>query len=394
MKLWIDNTGLHSAGVCLEGRASLEHNYDVRGLLQLATLVIYGNQVSLNGFENRIIADRSREIVGQLQDIGITEDIISISPITEIEYALACKTTAEWIAPELFEGFNPHEFQLLGGGPPDLPRGFRDRQVKSLALANEPEGSIKLQEVEENALSDKAIGAVEYMLASSSALREAVARVMATHPNWSDTHSYQLNIFLRYHLNNALGDQNFSKYAPAIPRAELVNQRSQYIIEALGNTLDKTVADLRGEPLGVPSTLAALLQRSKGEPRAVLKVAREFREHSKPLRDVLGTLSAKYPDDTPESRFEIQRQIKELGRQLRRDVGLETSSTLRDALEIRLIVGIPVPVVSAKAIVEWVHARMQSRRIAVLTELVKASAYSDLSTTLYEKLRDSSSRNI
>src|SRR5687767_3948433 len=108
MKLWIDNTGLHSAGVCLEGRASLEHNYDVRGLLQLATLVIYGNKVSFNGFENRIIANRSREIVEQLQAIGITEDIVSINPVTEIEYALACKTTAESIAPELFEGFNPH----------------------------------------------------------------------------------------------------------------------------------------------------------------------------------------------------------------------------------------------------------------------------------------------
>lgn len=390
MKLWIDNTGLHSAGVCLEGRANLEHDYDVRGLLQLATLVVYGNEVSLNGFENKLIASRSREIVEQLQAIGITEDIVSINPVTEIEYALACKTTAESIAPELFEGFNPNEFQLIGGGPPDLPRGFRDRQVRCLALANEPEGSTKLQEVEESALSDKAIGAVEYMLACSPALREAVARIMVTYPNWSDTHSYQLNIFLRYHLNNALGDQYFSKYAPAIPRAELVSQRSQYIIETLGNTLDKTVADLRGEPLGVPSILAALLQRSKGEPRAVLKVAREFRERSKPLRDALGTLAEKYSDDTPESRFEIQRQMKEMGQQLRRDVGLETSSTLRDALEIRLIIGIPVPVVSAKEIVKWVHAKMQSRRIAVLTELVKASAYSDLSTTLYEKLRDRS----
>lgn len=392
MKLWIDNTGLHSAGVCLEGRASLEHDYDVRGLLQLATLVVYGNEVSLNGFENKLIANRSLEIVEQLQAIGITEDILSINPVTEMEYALACKTAAESIAPELFEGFNPHEFQLIGG-PPDLPRGFRDRQVKCLALANEPEGSPKLQEVEEKALSDKAIGAVEYMLACSPALREAVARIMATYPNWSDSHSYQLNIFLRYHLNNALGDQYFSRYAPAIPRAELVSQRSQYIIEVLGNTLDKTVADLRGEPLGVPSTLAALLQRSKGEPRAVLKVAREFRERSKPVRDILGALAGKYPDDTPESRFEIQLQIKELGQQLRREVGLEASTTLRDALEIRLIIGIPVPIISAKEIAKWVHAKVQSKRIAVLTELVKASAYSELSTTLYEKLRDRSKRN-
>lgn len=58
----------------------------------------------------------------------------------------------------------------------------------------------------------------------------------------------------------------------------------------------------------------------------------------------------------------------------------------RDTLEVRLIVGLPVPVVSAKEIVKWVRAKMLSKRIAVLTELVKASAYSDFSTTLYEKL--------
>ena len=60
---------------------------------------------------------------------------------------------------------------------------------------------------------------------------------------------------------------------------------------------------------------------------------------------------------------------------------------------IRFIIGIPVPSVSGKAIVKWVQEQMQSRRTAVLTELVKASAYSDFSTHLYEKLRERSTRN-
>jgi hypothetical protein len=144
MQLWIDNTGLQSAGLCLDGRASLAHDYDVRGLLQLATLVIYGNKVSLNGFEDNIIAKRSHEIVEHLQTIGITEDILSINPVTEAEYALACKTAADSIAPELCDGFNHDEFKLIGGEPPDLPRGFQERQVKYVALASEQEGSIKL----------------------------------------------------------------------------------------------------------------------------------------------------------------------------------------------------------------------------------------------------------
>lgn len=64
MKLWIDNTGLQSAGQCLDGKASRMHDYDIRGLLQLSTLFIYANRISLNGFEDPKLAAQSVDIVG------------------------------------------------------------------------------------------------------------------------------------------------------------------------------------------------------------------------------------------------------------------------------------------------------------------------------------------
>lgn len=389
MKIWIDNTGLESAGQCLDGQA--RQDCDVRGLLQLATLIIYGNKISVNGFEDIKVATRSEQIVNQLRTIGITDDILTISPVNEVEYALACKTAADLIAPELCDTFNPIEFDVIGGVLPDVLRGLRERQVAFVTLAKEKDGSEKLQEVEESALKDKAIGAAEYMLACSPALREAVARLFAMHMQWGDRYSYQLNVFLRYHLNHALAEQSFSIYAPAIARAELVTQRSQYVLEALENIVDKTVADLRGEPLGVPSTLAALLQRSKGEPRAVLSEARALREKSKPLRDMLDTLIATYHADTPASRFEIRKKINELGQQMRRDVELEKNAKIRDAVEVRFVIGVPVPCLSGKELLKWVQERALSRRTAILTELVMASAYSDFSSKLYEKLRKRSS---
>jgi hypothetical protein len=105
-----DNTGLQSAGLCLEGRAS--HDYDVHGLLQLATLVIFGNKVALNGFEANSIAKRSQEIVDKLRTIGIEEGILSIKPIAKPEYRLACQTAANSIASVLYDGLNPVEIQL------------------------------------------------------------------------------------------------------------------------------------------------------------------------------------------------------------------------------------------------------------------------------------------
>ena len=48
---------------CLEGRARPTNDCDVRGLLQLATLIIYGNKVALNAFEDDVIAEQTRGII-------------------------------------------------------------------------------------------------------------------------------------------------------------------------------------------------------------------------------------------------------------------------------------------------------------------------------------------
>ena len=387
MKIWIDNTGLQSAAQCLNGTADRDHEYDVRGIIQLATLLIFANRLELNGFEDKRIAKRSREVVHRLQALGIGNDILSIRSIGEPEYALACKTAANSIADELCDSFNPEEFKLLGGEPPDLPRGTRERLVNCIAIAKEKNGSAILRRVEDEALRDKAVGAVDYMLACSADLREAVRRAIKVYPNWTDFHSYQLNIFLRYHLNDALGEQAFSTYAPAVARAELVQRRNDYVIKALQSVMEKAVESIRGEPLGIPSTLAALLNRSKGEPEALLKVALEFRSRSGPLRDYLETFASKHNTDTPESRYEIQQAVRELGGQLRRDLGLEKAVKGRDAVEVRLIYGLPIVSISGTKLLDWFEERRRKRRTAVLTELIKSSAYSDLSSIQFEKLR-------
>jgi hypothetical protein len=232
------------------------------------------------------------------------------------------------------------------------------------------------------------------MLACSRGLREKVMRTLRMYPHWGSMHTYHLEVFLRYHLNEALGEQSFSNYAPAVARAELLHRRSQYLINALEGVVDKTIEDLLGKPLGVPSTLAALLLRSKGEPQAILKVAGELRQHSRPLRDSLELLASKYSFDTPESRFEIHRAINELERQLRRDLRLENPVEFGDAVELRFIVGVPLPSVSGAKLLKWLAERRMSKRTAVLTELVRASAYADYSIDLHERLRKLSARNI
>jgi len=107
----------------------------------------------------------------------------------------------------------------------------------------------------------------------------------------------------------------------------------------------------------------------------------------------LEKLADTYPEDTAESRFEIRRELAELSQDLRREIGLEKSSTLRSALEIKLVVGLPVVSVSVGKILDWLRERKRARRVAVLTEIVKASAYSDSSDLFYQKLCDQSRQN-
>src|ERR1044072_362440 len=373
MKLWIDNTGLQSAGVCLERRA--RSDYDVRGLLQLATLVIFGDNISLNGFEDEIIAARSRAMAHSLESVGV-RDIVFVRPVSEPAYKQACKAAAEKVASDLSSFLVPGGVAPWSTGePPDLPRGLLERQFRYVELANESEGSARLRDVEALALQDKAVGAVEYMMAISPELRDSVARLRRT-STFGDRESYDLNIVLRYHLNESLADRSSSTYAPALGRAERVTRRSNYVIDVLSAVADNTANDLRKQvhlgPLGIPSVLAAILERSKGEPKRVFEVAMKFRQQAWELRQVLQELAAKYPEDTPESRLERQKYIAELGQQLRRDVGLDRATSVFDAIQVQFAFAVPVPTVRIGELLRWLREFQKRRRAAVLTELVRS----------------------
>lgn len=108
---------------------------------------------------------------------------------------------------------------------------------------------------------------------------------------------------------------------------------------------------------------------------------------------MLQTLAERYPTDTPESRFEIQEATRDLGQQPRKELGPEKRIRLRDAVELRFIYGIPVASISGVKLLDWIEERRKARRTAVLTELVKASAYADVPRTAIEKLHRNSRRN-
>lgn len=164
MELWIDNTGLHAVGSCLRGDA--RSDYDIYGLLNLTTMLVYGDTIAVNGFELPAIADRSKAIRDELLAIGIERDAFLIQEVTEREYAHACSKAAESSALELSRRFQPDvKHMVFGVEPPDLPRSTFIRQAEYIDLADAPDDSQAVRSAAAHGLDDKAVGAMEYMMA-------------------------------------------------------------------------------------------------------------------------------------------------------------------------------------------------------------------------------------
>lgn len=389
MRLWIDNTGLHAVRQCLNGHA--DNDADIRGLLQFATLLIYADCLQVNGFEIAVIAERTEEIAHDLAEMNSSQSFLKIDQVSQQDYAKACVSAADRAADDLPFIFNPDEHLLLRLGPPDLPPSLLERQVNCVRLASLAEDSDELTALRQEALIDKAVGAVDYMFATSECLRDAVSAMVSTHSKWTDQHSYRLNVFLRYQLNDQLGLSRSAIYAPAVGRAELINTRHKFVTDALLGEVDDILTELRGAPMGVPSVAAALVARAKGEPRAIIMEALSMRERAQPIREWLSHLVDRSKESN--DRFELLSQIRSLGADLRKDLSLDSAPRFLDAVDVTFIVGLPAPSVSAVKLFEWLRYNRGRRQRAVLTDVVRSTAYNESFPRDYRHLTSACSRN-
>ena len=105
MRSWIDNTGLHAAGLSLRGLA--RGKVDADGLLQLATLLVFSDRLFVCGFESEPVAKTSSHIRDELIGIGVPEGVLQVRHDTEFSYAEACRDAAEYAADEINYLFAP-----------------------------------------------------------------------------------------------------------------------------------------------------------------------------------------------------------------------------------------------------------------------------------------------
>lgn len=375
MRLWIDNTGLHSVGQCLVRAATGDH--DVKGLLQFATLLVYGDSLGVNGYEPMGIASRSKYIVDHLVGLGCPGSAVVIKPVSRDLYALACKSAAAEAEENLLLSFNPQQEALLGCEPTNLPLGDYERQIHFPQLLRLKDDSAQLADTLVTALDEQSVGAVDYIIASSGLLRCRIRELIEHFSSWTDLNSYQLNAYLRCELNQALADRYGAEYTPAVPRAQLVNRQCHHVLNSLDDVADSVVSELRGSSIGVPSVIAFLVSRCKGDPLGVIEEALRLRQQTEALRALLQQYIDAFGEDSPEGRFHIRAVLRGLGEDVRGSLGLCKSHRLVDAIDLSFIIGIPVPRISAVKLLEWLRFRVRRRRVTVLTDLVKKVAYYD-----------------
>jgi hypothetical protein len=418
MRVWIDNTGLDAVGLCLEGTA--RGDYDIKGLLQFATLLVFSDQLKMNGFEEEKVAERTVCVRQALIKLGLEENALIITPPILAPYALACREAASSSAEALGSGrFRPDLMGVSMGAAQlvesvdVLPRAKAAlERWDDLVINRAKVPKTQLEQIASKALwSDRATGAVAYMLASSEQLFEAV-RALPGFDIRSHDHVYQLNGFLRCHLNEALAGDDWL-YAPAVPRAEIGLDRRESVIQSLSEIVDAATDDL-AKMLGKPTRTGAvrlpavehfLVSRAGGCPDGIIKEALELRKDTKPLREwlshhLIDTWQSRVIQDEPAfTSHEIEDKeieaVLELVKPLRQQLGLLSPGPPKpeDAFTFTIALGIP-PVklgMDIPKFKKFVMHRWQHPRIAAMANIAAKAAYLPVDgpyKTLQEKSRE------
>jgi predicted RNA-binding Zn ribbon-like protein len=385
MRLWIDNTGLQSAGQCLTKEALGE--VDVKGLLQLATLLVFADSFYLNAVGSESVREGSNEVFNQLQQMS--NDIPTVDFVgTDDSFAEACENAAKEAADALAAGIISEDLEYWRLDPPTIPLEDQDLQVDFVKIATYSDA--ELEAIREELRAKKASGAPAFMLVCSHDLREAVKNLVESGEELAPTQARQLNAFLRYYLNIALAQQHQSLYTPAVERAQLLRWNNDLIIKQLNAAIAEVASRLAEGPIRLPPLTAKLILDSKGEPEGVIEAALELRHQATELRAALRKLAeelARDPEDT-DNLYAVKEEVSHLTQYLPMTLRRHEKPSLWDGMSIQLVFGLPTLSLDIKKISQWVQYMRQRGKLAVLTDVSRAVIVSsdERVDELYHKL--------
>jgi hypothetical protein len=387
MRLLADNTGLHSAQVCLDGRAS--GDVDVQGLLQFATYLVFANNIFVNPTGYKEISGITERLMGELRALGIPEKVLQFNVPNSVQLTEACRMASDICAVDLEVVCQSYSQEEEGLYPSYISSALENDQTAFLRPLLQWGTLDEFGARNELTVLGKPDDAVNFMLSISADLRQAVADIGKYHsraPNL-DRHIFA---FLRTSFNHALAKVMNLRLAPSIGRARLLREQNQAILQAMLDIVDTLVARYRdrhkGIPLGAPSVATSILNLSMGDPRGLICEALRLREKASNIRTYLASRTEYLDTDEAEDLFQIDKDIGEIAQHLAIELQLEPAPRLIDALEIQLAL-VPITISPAKLLDWGRHLYWKHHRIAVLTEMSKGAALSFRHEHYYKALQ-------
>lgn len=322
-----------------------------------------------------------------LLSLGMEADVLNILATERQDYELACRMAARFAGTELLHRLRRNE----NPSNPDVPGGVKFDATRLPGIISRTADEIEWARIGDEALDGdrKAVGAIEYMIATSPQLRGSIAELMQRWSDWSPNDSWQVESFLRLSLNEALGQRAGAIYAPAISRAEQIGKQHDLVLSILHEEVQTVVEELNPQAVSAPSVYSALIERSRGDPEGVVLEALEMRSKAAVFRKHL----AKCFRDGAQSLdlAAIHREAKDIGRQLRIALGLLDEPSLWDAFQFHFVVGLPSVTISGSKLRDWIDQRLAQRRIVVLTDIARRSAFPDTNRDYFRRLLSESS---
>jgi hypothetical protein len=391
MRIQIDQTGFHSAGRCLDhvGLGTI----DVRGLLQFALEIIFSEEIIVSGFESGGVLGRTETLVQRLRSEGLDSEAVQIRPYTIEYYAKVCEEAATRFADDFEYAFSVetvYESTSLLALRPDLLPHELAVEENVHALIKSDRSQQELEEIAETSLQEKAVGSIAFMLSRCHPLWLKV-RNAAKSDLWTPQTTQQLVAASRYYVTDSLAQSEKALHTPAVARAELLRASNKAFISTISSIVVDAAEKFKSKPLGIPSLSDVLVQKSKGDPVAVIAGAIRYRAMATDLRKYLSEKLSVHEMDTPNWHHELQIRVKELAWALEKELNPTERPHLLDAISIQIS---PLPFsVALNVIREWNQFRALRKYVILLTELSKELAFSQTDPYALNKLVNSSTRN-
>lgn len=384
MKTLIDHTGLHSGLNPILKETCKE--IDLQGMLQLCLLIIFSDEILVDNRKEKTEVTNFTELaIDNLVNLGLEKEVFRFTNFSEVDYDELYKLGAKELADDVNFMFAPNMKDLSGLYPEGLNNNFLKTQTEFARLASNASDA-QITEIIDEWKSEKTVTLTDYLIAISPDLKSAIKYYVEQNPSLTNEELYQLNIFLRFRINELFASRKNATHTPSIARAKLIRKGENFLIQKVQSKLDNIIREIKGVGALMPSIIEYLILRSKGNIFKLLEITLELRVKAKPLREKLDDILKTSDLSSVEGKFDLDQKLDEFIKLVKFDLGVDTPK-MTDVFEFTLSSWLLFDIKQGK-LLDWIKYKRNKNKISVLTEVSKFALYgnSDLNKVELKKM--------